>query len=280
MAMLSQLMVLWFALIAAPQWNPDAPGRVIASTKEWKITAADFQGILATFPPDSKERFSNPANRRNLLNEVIRIWVLSTEARNKGIAVGPSYMDRRNYYVAYSQRLGSRITDESIRAFYKQHLHEYEKVRLSHILVLNGGSLVIPPNVDPKKPRLPYAQAEKKARDLRLRLQQGAKFAELAKQYSDDPDSGPRGGDFGFISRGQIDRTLEATAFSMSVGQYSEVVGSIFGFHILLVTDKKVPALDELRDQIRQKLISDTVNKDIDPKVKAAAVSIDESYFR
>src|SRR5262245_21807906 len=152
-----QLLMVWSVLAAVPQTT--SASRVIASTKEWKITAGDFQEILASFPPDSRERFSVAANRRNLLDEGIRIWVLSTEARRNGMSVGTTYAERRNYYVLYAQNLGGRITEEQLRAYYRQHIAEYDRIRLSHILILNGGSPIIPPNVDSKRPRLPYDEA-------------------------------------------------------------------------------------------------------------------------
>jgi peptidyl-prolyl cis-trans isomerase C len=273
-----QFLVLWFAVAAVPQRG--AATRVIASTKEWKITAGEFQQILASFPADSRQRFSAAAERRNLLNEVVRIWVLSNEAMKKGIAVGTTYVARRDYYVQFAQQLGSRITDEQLRAFYKEHVSEYETVRLSHILILNGNSPVIPPNVDPKKTRLPYKDAMKKAQDIRAKLLQGAKFEDLAKQYSEDPNSASKGGDVGVMPRGRMDKAMESAAFALKVGEISDVVGSIFGFHVLRVTEKKVPSFEELKDQILQKLTADAVNADIDPKVKAAGVIVDEAYFR
>jgi PPIC-type PPIASE domain len=273
-----QCLLIWSVLVAVPQ--RDVPSRVIASTKEWKITAGEFQQILATFPQDARQRFSIAANRRNLMNEVIRIWVLSTEARKNGTSVGTTYQARRDYYVQYAQQLGTRITDDRLRGYYKQHLADYERVRLSHILILNGGSPIIPPNIDPKKARLPYDAAFKKAQEIRAMLAKGAKFEDLAKQYSEDPTSAAHSGEFGTIARGQIDKNLEAVAFRLKAGEFSEVVGSIYGFHILRVTEKKVPSFEELKDQIRQKLTADAINADIEPKVKAAGVTVDEAYFR
>jgi len=277
MTTIIQFMLVWFVFLGVPQ--KEVPSRVIASTRDWKLTAGEFQQILDSFPPDARQRFSVAANRRNLLNEVIRIWVLSTEARKKGITVGTTYQARRDYYVQYAQQLGMRITDDGLRGYYKQHIADHERVRLSHILILNGGSPVIPPNVDPKKARLPYDAAFKKAQEIRAMLVKGAKFEDLAKQYSEDPTSAPHGGEFGTIARGQIDKNLEAVAFRLKAGEFSEVVGSIYGFHILRVTEKKVLSFEELKEQIRQKLTADAVNADIDPKVKAAQVSVDETYF-
>jgi peptidyl-prolyl cis-trans isomerase C len=275
-----QLLMMWAAIAVVPQSESIPLNRVIASTKEWKITVGDFQEILTSFPSDSRERFSVAANRRNLLDEVIRIWVLSNEAKKNGIAVGPTYIERRNYYVLYAQHLAGLIPEEQLRTYYRQHVGEYERVRLSHILILNGSSPIIPPNVDSKKPRLPYDEALKKAQEIRAKLQAGEKFEALAKTYSDDPTSGPTGGEIGLVARGQMQKELETAAFSLKVGDFSEVVGSVYGFHIFRITEKRVLSFDELKDQIRQKLTADAVNADIDPKVKAAGVMIDEAYFR
>ena len=273
-----QFLLIGFVVLTVPQ--KDVASRVIASAKDWKITAGEFQQILTSFPSDSRQRFSVAANRRNLLNEIVRIWVLSTEARKNGIAVGTTYQARRDYYVQYAQQVGARIGDDRLRTYYKDHTAEYERVRLWHILILNGGSPVIPANVDPKKVRLPYEAALKKAQEIRSKLLQGAKFEDVARQYSEDPTSAPHGGEFGMIARGQIDRPLESAAFGLQVGKVSEVVGSIYGFHILRVTEKKVLPFEEIKEQIRQKLAADAVTADIEPKVKAAAVKIDESYFQ
>jgi hypothetical protein len=274
-----QLMLIWFAV--APVTQRPADTRVIASTKEWRITAGEFQQILASLPADSRQRFSVGANRRNLLDEIIRIWVLSTDAKNNGIPVGTTYFERRDYYARYAQQLGARIPDEKLRAYYQQHIGEYERVRLSHILILNGGSPVVPPNVDPKTVRrLPYDQALKKAQEIRSKLQKGAKFEDAAKQYSDDTTSGPKGGEIGLVGKGQMAKELENVAFNLKIGEISEVVGSIFGFHILRITDKKTLSFDELKDQIRQKMTADAVNADTAPKIKAAGVTVDEGYFR
>jgi hypothetical protein len=221
------------------------------------------------------------ANRRNLLDEVIRIWVLSTDAKKKGVAIGTTYPERRDYYARYAQQLGTRITDEKMHAYYQQHISEYERVHLWHIVVLNGSSPVVPSDVDAKTVRrLPYAEAFKKAQEIRSKLQQGAKFEDVAKQYSEDPTSGPKGGEIGLVSKGQMAKELETAAFNLKVGEVSEVVGSIFGFHILRITEKKTMPFEELKDQILQKMTADAVNADIEPKVKAAGVTVDESYFR
>jgi parvulin-like peptidyl-prolyl isomerase len=88
------------------------------------------------------------------------------------------------------------------------------------------------------------AGAEKQAQDLLDRINAGEDFAELAKEYSDDIASGLNGGDLGLVKRGIMVKPFEDAAFSLEVGQVSNLVQTVYGYHILRV-DEKVPADEE-----------------------------------
>ena len=64
-------------------------------------------------------------------------------------------------------------------------------------------------------------------------------FEEIAQKYSDDPGSSSVGGDLGYIKRGTLVKEYEKTAFSLNVGEISDPVLSPFGYHIILLVDKK-----------------------------------------
>ena len=70
------------------------------------------------------------------------------------------------------------------------------------------------------------------------------KFAEIAKEKSDCP-SGSKGGDLGFFTHGQMVKEFDEAAFSLPIGTISDVVKTQFGFHLILVTDKKEAAAAE-----------------------------------
>jgi hypothetical protein len=276
--MIGLIRLVCFALLFVVPGQKSAPTRVIASNADWKITAQEFENIVASFPAKDQPRFQVSANRRGLLDELIRIWVLTTEAQKSGTAVGSPYKERMAYYTQFAQQISSTISEDDVRSFYEKHRDEFLTIRISQILILNGGSPVVPFG-EANTPRLPYDQALKQAQEIRSKLKRGENFEALAKTYSQDSVTAPKGGDVGYISRGQFDRDMEAAAFSLKVGEPSDVIGTLFGFHIIKVTDRKVTPLEQLRDPIRQKLLADEVNRQLEPKVKAAAVKIDEAYF-
>jgi peptidyl-prolyl cis-trans isomerase SurA len=72
-----------------------------------------------------------------------------------------------------------------------------------------------------------------KLEDLKLKIQAGAKFDEMAKEFSEDQGSKTYGGDLGWAKRGQMVPQFEATAMKLSPNELSHVVESDFGFHLI-----------------------------------------------
>ncbi len=88
---------------------------------------------------------------------------------------------------------------------------------------------------------------KKIARDLAQTLldsiKAGADFSELAKEHSDDPGSKVQGGDLGFVKRGVFYPEFEAAAFALAEGEYSQVVESPVGFHIIQLIERRGESL-------------------------------------
>jgi parvulin-like peptidyl-prolyl isomerase len=102
-----------------------------------------------------------------------------------------------------------------------------EQIRASHILVAYKGA-----HGSSTTPRT-KEQAKRRAEEIAKKARGGAAFAALAKQYSDDPGSGPRGGNLGSFARLQMVKPFADAAFALSPNEVSGVVESEFGFHII-----------------------------------------------
>lgn len=73
---------------------------------------------------------------------------------------------------------------------------------------------------------------EYEASDLVKKLEQGEKFENLAKSYSNCP-SGEEGGDLGSFGKGMMVKTFEEAAFKLNVGETSGPVRTQFGYHLI-----------------------------------------------
>ncbi len=83
-------------------------------------------------------------------------------------------------------------------------------------------------------------QALNRVRQLRLRLEAGADFAQLARTNSDDRGSALEGGDLGWVTKGRMVPEFEEVMLAIDVGEISVPFESEFGFHILQVTERRL----------------------------------------
>ena len=84
------------------------------------------------------------------------------------------------------------------------------------------------------------AQTRAKLNEIRERIVTGGEdFEALAKVHSDDPGSGPNGGNLGYSKRGAMVPQFEAAALKLKPGEISQVIESEFGFHIIQLIDRR-----------------------------------------
>lgn len=77
------------------------------------------------------------------------------------------------------------------------------------------------------------------ADSVRNEILKGANYAEMARRYSYDRNSAEDGGHLGYMTAGQVPYQFEETAFSIPVGQISEIVETPFSYHIIRIDDKR-----------------------------------------
>ena len=155
-----------------------------------------------------------------------------------------------------------------MQTYYNENKDEFyvDEVKASHILIKT---------IDDENNELSdekKAEAKEKAQEVLAKVKSGEDFATLAKEYSEDTGSAINGGDLDFFPRGYMVEPFEKAAFSMKVGEVSDLVESNFGYHIIKVTDKvdEQKPFDEVKDDIKTTLQSENYNKQIE-KLKSNA---------
>lgn len=117
-------------------------------------------------------------------------------------------------------------------------MREAERIRVSHIL------LRFPTGYSLKDKTELYRKMEK----IRNEVVSGKDFSQAAMEYSEDFASKSNGGDLGYIVRGMMIPAFEEVAFKTPVGEVSQIFETKFGYHIILVTEKKAKRKLTFRD--------------------------------
>lgn len=110
---------------------------------------------------------------------------------------------------------------------------------------------------------------------LRERILNGENFNALAVLYSEDPGSARKGGEVGFVGRGQLYPEYEATAFSLKKGQISDVVKTQAGYHIIQLIERRGEQINTRHILLMPKVADIEINK-ASKLLDSAAVQIRE----
>ncbi len=232
-------------------------GDVAITAKELDQALVDMQSQFANFPEAQR--------RARALDSLIDIKVLAKQAEKEGLQNDPALKlrldllrNRALHNDYFQKKVQPGITDDTIRARYKQEIEKTEpekEVNARHILV----------------------KTEDEAKALIKELEGGADFVELAKSKSTGP-SGPNGGDLGYFGKGRMVPEFEQAAFALEKGAYTkEPVKTQFGFHIIKVEDKRdrpFPTFEESKERLRQLMLTEAYAKAVKEGRKSVGVEV------
>lgn len=268
---LKKLLVVGIIVILAISVVGCSEEVVVARVNEEKITKDEFYDQLVT------------QNGEQVLNALIAEKIMELEVEKLNIEVTDEEMDTKlvemqDYYggeeefdtfltyVGYSlddikdnietnlklEKLLEpyiEITEEEKKEYFeinKTLFDQQEQVKASHILV----------------------DTKEEADEVKVKLNDGADFAEIAKEYSTDASNSGNGGDLGYFGRGQMVAPFEDAVFSMGIGDISEPVQTDYGFHIIKLEDYKEAKeavyedhAEEAEDAVFQSKINDAYNQ-------------------
>jgi peptidyl-prolyl cis-trans isomerase C len=256
-----------------------APDKVVITVGDTKITAEQFDYIIDSLPEQYRTAARGP-NRRDFAQNLARILILAQEGKRRKLDQAPGYQTevdfQLNNFLAGKTfaDLNSHLkpTDADLEKFYEAHKSEYEEVHARHILIHTKP-------LSPAQKEQSDAEALAKVQEIRKKIVDGADFATVASQESDDAGSKVKGGDLGSFKRGQMVPQFEQAAFTLKIGELSEPVKSQFGYHLIKVESRDVKPFDQVKPELEKRAGPDAAQKAVADLEKQANVTLDSDYF-
>ncbi len=220
---------------------------IVAKVEDIMITRQRLAQTIQTLPPQQKKEMDTFEGRKKLLEEMVAGELFYLEAKENNLEDTDEFNKimeeaKHNLLQRYAiQKLLEtiQVEEKEIQDYYDQNKKSFvsqEQMNAKHILIRD----------------------EATAKDVLEKIKQGLVFEEAAKQYSTCP-SKESGGDLGYFSKGRMVPEFEKAAFSLKVGEISDLVKTQFGYHIILVVDHKYPEIqsyDKVKESIRQQIVT------------------------
>ncbi len=254
------------ALVADADKANDANDPVVAKVDGQDVRRSEVLEFAKNLPPQMQQ-IPPQSLFPILMEQVIAGKVIDEKAAKvSGLTSEPEYKQRMaeadtqiKRAVFLEKELDKNMTDAKLQAAYdkfKEGQGKVEEVRARHILV----------------------DSEDQAKALIKKLEEGAKFEELAKENTKDTSNRASGGDLGYFTKESMVKEFSTAAFSMSKGEYTKTpVKTQFGYHVILVEDKRnrpVPTLDEVRPQLEAEVKREMLNEMVENWRKSADVQM------
>jgi parvulin-like peptidyl-prolyl isomerase len=252
------ILVLCIAIVACHR-KPSIPADVVARVGDRMVTLADFKRYLERNSGTELAQVA-PEVASAMLDQYVEEIILSEYAAAHGVEIpadqiasavrndaGSTVIEkrddmRRQKLIASISADVAAPSDLEVRNYYDQHPGEFrsgEEVHIRQILVHDEGV----------------------ADDIEQKLKRGASFEQLSTQYSLAPNA-KKGGEIGFVGRGQLPKMFEDEIFALKPGSVSGVIRTDSSFHIFKMDERRAPGIVDLQNAapvIRDKLKDEEV---------------------
>lgn len=220
--------------------------KILAVSAGHKITEQELNDLIANYPPEQQVYFSNPQAKDELLEQLIGFHLFSKMAEEEKIKESKEYKETlakmenelASHMAATSVIEKVTLEEGEAKEYYEAHPDQFvsgAQVKAKHILV----------------------EDEAKAESVAAEIAGGKAFEDAAAEYSTCP-SKEKGGDLGYFGKGQMVPEFERAAFEGEPGKVIGPVKTQFGYHLILVEDKKEEQRAEyeaIREQLADKLL-------------------------
>lgn len=187
-----------------------------------------------------KQRFDytlSSDEEKEFLEYIINKKLMAIQAREEGYAERRDVQIKYEWdfddivsHVYYNENIEkkSKVTPQDARKYYDDNKADFVELKGQHILIKN----------------------KEMASGVAKRIAEGEPFEELAKKYSDDETTKNNGGSLGYFTKGMMVKEFEDAAYLLAVNQVSKPVKTIYGWHLIKITEKKPVSFDESKDRI------------------------------
>ncbi len=247
--------------VAACHRKPSVPPDVIARVGERTVTLGDFKRYLDRNTGTDLAQMG-PEVASAMTDQYLEAVILSEYAAGHGVEIpaekiaasvrndaGATVIEKRDE-LRRQKLIGDMSenipmpSDADVRAYYEQHPNEFrsgEELHVKQILVHD----------------------EDVASQIVQKLHAGVSFEELSSQYSLAPNA-KKGGEIGYVSRGELPKMFEDEIFALKPGSVSGVIRTDASFHIFKVEDRRPPGVIDLQTAapvVRERLKDDAIRE-------------------
>lgn len=145
------------------------------------------------------------------------------------------------------------VSEDEIASYYQANIDQFRKGEARRVR-----QIFFP--VDEKADKeLDEEQRQKAKKALAAVARNGSQFKEVAKEFSEGP-AASRGGDLGFIKRGEVFPEFEKILFSLPVGKVSDMVRTRAGYHVIKIVEERpgeVVTIDKVSGRIRNRMFAE-----------------------
>jgi peptidyl-prolyl cis-trans isomerase C len=235
------LLVLMAPFLAAcGETGKGKQDKVLATVNGQPITETMLDEEAKSLPPYVRPILDTPTGRMQFLESLITRDLLMQEALRRGMDRREEVRERLNMarrsilLEALLREVTEKapgLSDDALKKFYDSNRGDFQlgdRVKVSHVLFKDR------------------TQAE----EMSQMAKKGTPFTEIMKSA---PQEGGVAADLGFIERGKFDKAFEEAAFSATAGQVTGPVKTVYGYHLILVGEKRPAGLqpfDEVKGQI------------------------------
>jgi peptidyl-prolyl cis-trans isomerase C len=224
-----------------------AEDKIVAKVNGKTITEADVKLAEAEIGSDLGS-LPDATKRRVLIEFLIENQLFADAAEGAKLGAGPEFDGRMQYWrrralrdTYFEKKVRDAVSEADAKRFYDEQvklLKPEQELKARHILV----------------------DTEEKAKEIYEKIAHGADFAQMAKEYSNDPGTKDEGGSLGYFSRGQMVPQFEDAAFKLTGNDVSQPVQTQFGWHLIQIEDRRERKPPEFAD-VKDRLVTSLVHR-------------------